>query len=177
MRSYNGAIWLDSISIQWGGAAATYEYSDVSIRFGGLLTQDLWNDLDTEDHVITGFGVMITAVSSYVSGASKIKEQYQSAVLSTNEPDVTESLVNYYVSKESMATPVEDDDNYFWNLFYRINDLKKVYVAAAYIKTSTEYVFFKQVKYSAKTLAADYIANRGCGPTTADGSLANLANL
>lgn len=177
VRSYNGAIWLDSISIQWGGAAATYEYSDVSIRFGGLLTQDLWNDLDTEDHVITGFGVMITAVSSYVSGTSKIKEQYQSAVLSTNEPDVTESLVNYYVSKETMATPVEDDDNYFWNLFYRITDLKKVYVAAAYIKTSTEYVFFKQVKYSAKTLAADYIANRGCGPTTADGSLANLANL
>ena len=177
LRSNSGAMYIDEINIQWGGAAATYEYSDVSIRFGGLLTQDLWNDLDTEDHVITGFGVMITAVSSYVSGASKIKEQYQSAVLSTNEPDVTESLVNYYVSKESMATPVEDDDNYFWNLFYRINDLKKVYVAAAYIKTSTDYVFFKQVKYSAKTLAADYIANRGCGPTTASGSLANLASL
>lgn len=177
LRSNSGAMYIDEINIQWGGAAATYEYSDVSIRFGGLLTQDLWNDLDTEDHVITGFGVMITAVSSYVSGASKIKEQYQSAVLSTNEPDVTESLVNYYVSKESMATPVEDDDNYFWNLFYKINDLKKVYVAAAYIKTSTDYVFFKQVKYSAKTLAADYIANRGCGPTTASGSLANLASL
>ncbi len=177
VKSDDGAIWLSSFSIQWGGSAATYEYSDASIRFGGLLTQDLWNDLDTEDHVITGFGVMITAVSSYVSGASKIKEQYQSAVLSTNEPDVTESLVNYYVSKESMATPVEDDDNYFWNLFYRISDLKKVYVAAAYIKTSTDYVFFKQVKYSAKTLAADYIANRGCGPTTAAGSLANLASL
>ena len=177
LRSNSGAMYIDEINIQWGGAAATYEYSDVSIRFGGLLTQDLWNDLDTEDHVITGFGVMITAVSSYVSGASKIKEQYQSAVLSTNEPDATESLVNYYVSKESMATPVEDDDNYFWNLFYRINDLKKVYVAAAYIKTSTDYVFFKQVKYSAKTLAADYIANRGCGPTTASGSLANLASL
>ena len=177
LRSNSGAMYIDEINIQWGGAAATYEYSDVSIRFGGLLTQDLWNDLDTEDHVITGFGVMITAVSSYVSGASKIKEQYQSAVLSANEPDVTESLVNYYVSKESMATPVEDDDNYFWNLFYRINDLKKVYVAAAYIKTSTDYVFFKQVKYSAKTLAADYIANRGCGPTTASGSLANLASL
>ncbi len=177
LRSDASAMYLNEINIQWGGAATTYEYSDVSIRFGGLLTQDLWNDLDTEDHVIDGFGVMITAVSSYVSGASKIKEQYQSAVLSTNEPDVTESLVNYYVSKESMATPVEDDDNYFWNLFYRITDLKKVYVAAAYIKTSTEYVFFKQVKYSAKTLAADYIANRGCGPTTASGSLANLANL
>ena len=177
LRSDASAMYLDSISIQWGGSAATYEYTDVSIRFGGLLTQDLWNDLDTEDYVITGFGVMITAVSSYVSGTSKIKEQYQSAVLSTNEPDVTESLVNYYVSKETMATPVEDDDNYFWNLFCRITDLKKVYVAAAYIKTSTEYVFFKQVKYSAKTLAADYIANRGCGPTTASGSLTNLANL
>ena len=51
------------------------------------------------------------------------------------------------------------------------------YVAAAYIKTSLGYVFFKQARYSVKAIAADYIANRGYNNTTAEGSLSNLANI
>ncbi len=180
IKSSNGAIWLNSINIQWGGSATTtYSYSDVSIRFTGLLSQELWNDLDTENHVIEGFGVMITALSSYVSGTKTIKEQYQSAVISNDDPDVTESLVDYHMPKEDMATPVIKGDNYYWNLFYRITEenFKTKYVAAAYIKTATEYVFFKQVRYSVQSLADDYIKNRGYSSTIAGGSLANLANL
>lgn len=179
VKSDDGAIWLSSFSIQWGGSATTYSYSDVSIRFTGLLSQDLWNELDTEDHVITGFGVMITAASSYVSGTKTIKEQYQSAVISTDDPDVTESLVNYHMPKEEMAAPVIKGDNYYWNLFYRISEenFTTTYVAAAYIKTATEYVFFEQVRYSVQSLAQDYIDNRGYSSTIAGGSLANLANL
>ena len=175
-RSNSGAMYLDEINIQWGGSAATYEYTDVSIRFGGLLTQDLWNELDTEDHLISGFGVMI-AENSVVGNNYTIKDLHELAIPAEENPDVNNEIVNYYISKEQMATPVEDDDNYYWNLFFRISDLKTIYVSSAYIKVGEEYVFFKQVKYSAKTLAADYIANRGCGPTTASGSLANLASL
>ena len=176
VKSASGAIWLNSIVIQWGGSAATYEYTDVSIRFGGLLTQDLWNELDTESHLISGFGVMI-AEKSVVGNNYTIKDLHELAIPAEENPDVNSEIVNYYVPKEEMATPVEDDDNYYWNLFFRISDLKTTYVSSAYIKVGEEYVFFKQVKYSAKTLAADYIANRGCGPTTAAGSLANLASL
>lgn len=176
LRSDASAMYLDSISIQWGGSAVTYEYSDVSIRFGGLLTQDLWNELDTENHLISGFGVMI-AENSVVGNNYTIKDLHELAILAEENPDVNNEIVNYYIPKEEMATPVEDDDNYYWNLFFRISDLKTTYVSSAYIKVGEEYVFFKQVKYSAKTLAADYIANRGCGPTTANGSLTNLANL
>lgn len=176
LRSNSGAMYLDSVSIQWGGSAATYEYSDVSIRFGGLLTQDLWNELDTENHLISGFGVMV-AEKSVVGDNYTIKDLHELAIPAEENLDVNNEIVNYYVPKEEMATPVEDDDNYYWNLFFRISDLKTTYVSSAYIKVGEEYVFFKQVKYSAKTLAADYIANRGCGPTTASGSLANLANL
>ena len=176
LRSNSGAMYLDSISIQWGGSAVTYEYSDVSIRFGGLLTQDLWNELDTENHLISGFGVMI-AEKSVVGDNYTIKDLHELAIPAEENPDVNNEIVNYYMPKEEMATPVEDDDNYYWNLFFRISDLKTTYVSSAYIKVGEEYVFFKQVKYSAKTLAADYIANRGCGPTTAGGSLANLASL
>ena len=76
-------------------------------------------------------------------------------------------------------TPVEDDDNYYWNLFLRISEMNfdTHYIAAAYIKTSTGYVFFKEVKYSVKSLASDYINNRGYADTIAGGSLANLANI
>lgn len=176
LRSDASAMYLDSISIQWGGSATTYEYTDVSIRFGGLLTQDLWNELDTEDHLISGFGVMI-AEKSVVGNNYTIKDLHELAIPAEENPDVNNEIVNYYVPKEEMATPVEDDDNYYWNLFFRISDLKTTYVSSAYIKVGEEYVFFKQVKYSAKTLAEDYIANRGCGPTTAGGSLANLASL
>ena len=174
-RSNGSAMYLDEVSIQWGGSAATYEYTDVSIRFGGLLTQDLWDELDTEDHVISGFGVMITEKD--VVGNSTIKELNELAIPAEEDPDVNNEIVNYYVPKEEMATPVEDDDNYYWNLFFSISDLKTTYVSSAYIQVGEERIFFKQVKYSAKTLAADYIANRGCGPTTAGGSLANLASL
>ena len=180
LKSTSGALYLDEINIQWGGASvAVFEYSDVSIRFTGLLSQELWNDLDTENHVIEGFGVMITAVSSYVNGTSKIKEQYQSAVISTDNPDVTEDIVNYFVPKETKATPTAKGNDYYWNLKYNISetDFKTIYVAAAYIKTATEYVFFNQARYSVKTLAADYINERDYDPTTANGSLANLANL
>jgi len=175
-RSDASAMYLDEVNIQWGGSAATYEYSDVSIRFGGLLTQDLWNELDTEDHLISGFGVMISE-KSVVGDNYTIKDLHELAIPAEENPDVNNEIVDYYMPKEEMATPVEDDDNYYWNLFFRISDLKTTYVSSAYIKVGEEYVFFKQVKYSAKTLAADYIANRGCGPTTAGGSLANLANL
>ena len=175
-RSNSKAMYLDEVQIQWGGASTTtYEYSDVSIRFGGFLSQDLWNELDTENHVIEGFGVMITDYD--VLEGEDIKDYYESAELAESDPDIEDDIVNYYMDKTEMATPVEQDENYFWNLFFRITDYKKVYVAAAYIKTSTEYVFFGQVTYSVKTLAADYIANRGYASNVAGGSLNNLANL
>ena len=86
--------------------------------------------------------------------------------------------INYYMPKVQMATPVEQGDNYFWNLFQTIDnsDIEKVFVATAYIKIGGDYVFMDQVRYSVKTLAADYIANRGYNAETADGSLSNLAN-
>ena len=175
-KSKSGALYLDEIQIEWGGVSTTtYEYSDVSIRFGGLLTQELWNDLDTENHVIQGFGVMITTYD--VLEGEEIKDYYESAILAESDPDIESTIVNHYMPKANMSVPPVQDDNYYWNLFFSVTNLKKQYVAAAYIRTSTEYVFFRQVTYSAKTLAGDYISNRGYASNVAGGSLNNLANL
>ena len=176
LRSASGAMYLEEIQIVWsGGSVTTYEYNDVSIRFGGLLSQELWNNLDTENHVIQGFGVMITTKDHI--GENEIKDNYNSAVLAESNPDIENTIVNHYMPKAEMSVPPVSDNNYYWNLFFTISNLKKQYVAAAYIRTSTEYVFFRQVTYSAKTLAGDCIANRGYASNVAGGSLNNLANL
>ena len=176
LRSASGAMYLEEIQIVWsGGSVTTYEYSDVSIRFGGLLSQDLWNELDTENHIIDGFGVMVTTYD--VLEGEEIKDYYDNAEPAESDPDIEDEIINHYMDKSEMSVPPTQDDNYFWNLFFRVTDFTKVYVAAAYIKTATEYVFFEQVTYSVKSLAADYIANRGYASNVAGGSLNNLANL
>ena len=178
IRSNGSTLYATSIEIAWGATQPKYTYSDVSIRFTGRLTQDLWNDLDTENHIIEGFGVMI-ATDDVVDEDTEIQDLYASAIADELDPDVTQDVVDYFMPKEDMATPVVSGSDYYWNLFYRISteDLTTTYVAAAYIKTSTNYVFFEQVRYSVKSLAEDYLANRGYSSTVAGGSLANLASI
>ncbi len=177
LRSNKDAMYLDDINIQWDGYGTVYDYSDLSIRFGGVISQDLWNELDTDNHIIEGFGVMI-ATEDVVNENMEIKDFHESAALAEEEPDIGEEIVNYFVPVEQLEAIIGvDGNNYFWNLRYEITDLKALYVAAAYIKTTSGYVFFKQARYSAKTLAEDYLNNRGYADTIAGGSLANLANI
>ena len=176
IRSDNGAIYLDSLDIRWGGSAATYEYSNVSIRFGGVVEQDLWSDLDNEQS-IEGFGVMITT-DDVVDENAKIKDSYQSAIPDEENPNVAEHIVDYFIPVEDLNTIMGvDGDNYFWNLRYSIIDFKQEYVAVAYIKTTSGYVFMKQSRFSVKALAQYYINVLNYNASTAGGSLSNLANL
>ena len=176
LRSDNGALYLDEINIQWGGATTTYEYSSVSIRFGGVVEQDLWSDLDTVAS-IDGFGVMI-ATDDVISGSAKIKDSYQSAIPDEENPNVAEHIVDYFIPVEDLNTIMGvNGDNYFWNLRYSITDYTQKYVAVAYIKTTSGYVFMKQTTYSVKTLAAYYINVLNYNANTAEGSLSNLANI
>ena len=176
LRSDSGALWVDEINIQWGGSATTYEYSSVSIRFGGVVEQDLWSDLDAAAS-IDGFGVMI-ATDDVISGSAKIKDSYQSAIPDEENPNVAEHIVDYFIPVEDLNTIMGvNGDNYFWNLRYSITDYTQKYVAVAYVKTTSGYVFMKQTTYSVKTLAAYYINVLNYNANTAEGSLSNLANL
>ena len=159
-----------------GGA---YTYSNISIRFGGLVSKAHWNEIDTNEHVISGFGVMIA--SGVMFGENDlIKENLGLRVLADDPstPSIDNGdVVDYYMSKAEMATPVEQGNNYIWNLFQTVDsaDINKVFVAVAYIKVGDNYIFMNQVRYSVKSLASDYLANRNCDDSTAGGSLANLA--
>lgn len=179
IRSASGALYLNEIQIEWSDTT-TYSYPTIAIRFGGVITKTLWNELDTNEHNISGFGVMI-ASGEVLGEGEYIKDNLNSAVLANAQPAPSidnADIVDYYMPKANMATPVEQGDNYFWNLFQTVDeaDINKTFVAVAYIKVGDEYVFMRQVRYSVKTLAADYIANRGCNAETAGGSLSALAN-
>ena len=157
-----------------------YTFSDVSMRFGGLISKDLWAELDTGNHLIEGFGVMFTS-TNVVHEPDSIKSKAGEAVVASANNDYANTLVDFYMPKASMATPAEDGDDYYWNLFFSVDfdeiSINKYYVAAAYIKVDGEYVFMKEVKYSVTSLAQDYLDYRNCDGTTAEGSLAKLASL
>ena len=177
IRANAVTVYISSIEIEWSATPPVYDYSNVSIRFGGSLTQELWNDLDTDNHIIQGFGVMI-ATDDVVDNETQIRDLSASAIPVESDPDVSQDVVDYFIPVEDLNTIMGvSGDNYFWNLRYAITNYEQEYVAAAYIKTSLGYVFFKQARYSVKAIAADYIANRGYDNTTAEGSLSNLANI
>jgi len=173
IRSNANTLYASSIEIRWSSTSPKYTYSDVSIRFGGYLSQDLWNGLNN----IEGFGVL-AASEGIVDESTPFSNYIASAVAPGEYVNPTLDIVDYYKPIEDMM-PAVDGNNYYWNLFLRISEMNfdTYYIAAAYIKTSTGYVFFKEAKYSVKSLAADYIANRGYADTVASGSLANLANI
>ena len=171
LRSKKDAMYLEEIDIEWTSIGTVFTYSDVSIRFGGYLSQDLWNSLNN----IEGFGVLV-ASEGIVNESVPFSSNMASAVEPGEYVNPTLDIVDYYKPIEDMM-PAVDGNNYYWNLFLRISEMNfdTHYIAAAYIKTSTGYVFFKEAKHSVKSLASDYINNRGYDDDAANGSLYNLA--
>lgn len=178
IRSNSGAVYLNTITIQWG--EFTYTYSNISMRFGGSIDKDLWNELDTNEHLIAGVGVMITGYQEQQRSPYSIKDHAAEAVPSTEEHNINTQVVDYYAALSSLQAMPEKNNEYYWNLKYSIDsidDMLDAYTAAAYIKlTNGELVFLKQVKYSVWSLAKDYLDNRNCDEETAGGSLYNLVN-
>lgn len=154
-----------------------FSYSDISIRFGGYVSKDLWNELDTLYNV-TGFGVMITDGEN-IKDYEEFTEYVENGVFASSEDstDVVKDIVDYFVPVSKMATTIaEDGNNYFWNLRWSVDatEMDRVFSAVAYIKIGEEYVLLKKARMSVTYLAIDYMSNRGCTAETADGSLKNI---
>ena len=155
----------------------TFSYSNVAMRFGALMSKALWDDLATE-FTITGYGVVVSTLD-YVEG--------QGETLISLYWDDDDGVDNFYKSKAQKATPslatAEQKgeltgDYYIWNVFYNIptSNLTTLYVARAYIETTTQTIFLNQIETSAAKNAHDMI-EAGTPVDTADGSLKNLADM
>ena len=175
LRSSSGAIYIESIEIEW--SAVSYAYSNISMRFGGSIDKDLWDELDTNENPIAGVGVLITGYEEQQRSPYSIKDHYAEAINFDEVTNIKTQVGNCYVSLNDFNIP-EKNNEYYWNLKYEIasiNDMLDSYTAAAYIKlTNGDLVFLKQVKYSVWSLAKDYLDNRNCNEETADGSLHNI---
>lgn len=164
------------LSYRYTKEDGNYTYTDISIRFGGRIDKNTWNEINTDYH-IDGFGVMITSFDP-TQTYRDIEMDYLSAKTPDQEFDIDNDIVNYYKSIEDMI-PAEDENDYYWNLFKTIDyaDINKYYAATAYIKIGSDYFFMNQVGYSVCSLAGDYINSRGCNNETAGGSLQHLYEL
>ena len=171
LRSNSGALYLDAIEIVWGEQSKTFTYSNVGIRYTGVINQSLWDRLDSESN-IEGYGILFST-SQYI-GDEELKESYASA-------DQVNVKKYYTELDEYKLHPALVDDNYVWSLFKNIpatvEGLTELYVAVAFIKTQDDIVFMNQVEASVKTLADSLIKSGAYDEDFLDGSMYNLAHI
>ena len=157
-----------------------FSYSDIVMRFGAEISKDLWDALDTDLHQITGFGVILMD-GDLVTSADEAAYAIANGMVSST---VSESLdanmaIDYFVPIANMNEKIGSTANsYFWNLRVTVDEseMDKTYAAVAYIKVGDEYVLMNFARESVETLALDYLVNRDCNETTADGSLQNIVD-
>ena len=181
-----------------------YTFTDVAIRFGGLISTALWDELDTEAHLIKGYGVMISYEDlagdtfEYYYNESKAGKTVEQAsdYLFDNDGvggDEDEGLIfgkDYYfplsnekthpaVATASQKAGQPDGEYYIWNLYKNVSmaNLAKEYTAVAYIRLGDELVFLQQTTDSASSLAFDLIDSGAYAANAFGGSLAYLASL
>ena len=186
IRSNSGALYLDSIVIDWV-ESYSYTYSNVGIRFKGSISESLWTRLNTES-TIEGFGFMLAVTDL---GSDTIQYWYDEAkdghtideAIATLTDEGSPIVKNFY--KEVGANkPVKVDNNYGWNLFKNVPDgkanLTVAYTAVAYIRTTNDgLVFLQEETKSAADVAKDMVtadANFDA-ENSLNGSLNYLASL
>ena len=158
-----------------------FTFTNVNVRFGGIIAQSLWNALDQES-IIIGYGELYST-DAYL-GANKLKSYYATA---NSNPNV--EIHSYEVTPDPDTMPVlyEDsnyqgveDDYYVWNIRRSVSDanFKTVYASVAFIITQDDgVIFMEEVRKSVKDLAQDLLDGPNYNNDSLGGSLKHLADL
>lgn len=158
-----------------------FTFTNVNVRFGGIVSQNLWNALN-EESVILGYGELYST-DAYL-GANELKSYYATA--DTN-PNI--EIRSYEITSNSESKPVlyNDsnyqgvvDDYYVWNIRRSVSvvDFKTTYASVAFIITQDDgVIFMEEVRKSVKDLAQDLIDGPSYDAASLDGSIAYLAGL
>ena len=180
IRSNSGAIWLDSIEIQWGNTPV-YTYSEAVIRFGGSIDQELWGQLAEETNIIS-YGMMFS------EGNLNLKDLYNTKRAASDSID--EAITAMGVINRSTAinseheTPTAVGTNYVWNLCKRItsqSDLTKQFSAMAYIRIEDDQgnegiILLQSATKTVKQLAQEMLDGDKYDENAFGGSLYKLAH-
>ena len=163
----------------------SYSFSNVALRFGGLISKSSWDQLDTtfreneESRGILGYGILI-----YTDKLGDFEQLTPSNATYDLFVD-TESKEHPNLASDSVKTAnhIEGEefnkDYYAWNLRVNVGEshFTSDITAVAYVKTATNgYMYFGQIATSVKKQANEMLLNRGFTDEY-DGSLTYLANL
>ena len=170
-----------------------YTFTDLLIRYGGFISQDLWERLDDELD-IQGYGVILStgneeiedlyaaakdegdtvieALAEFVDGTN-IKRFHSALTQSKTHPAEATTEQKTYMGVDTAET------YYIWTLGKGISSehMTTVYNVVAYIIVDGDIVFLNAAKESVKTLAADLIDNDVYEESDFGGSLKYLADL
>lgn len=153
--------------------SGSLEFTHIGIRYMNLISQDLWNALNSES-TIQGYGTLLST-PGYL-GANQLKSKYES-VDGTNVKKF-DHAVSTMPDEANAAQKGELVGTYYvWNLFKVVTaDPTAQYTVVGYIRTSSDVVFLQQSTVSAKSLATDMLASGEYDEDSLEGSLYALAN-
>ena len=180
-----------SLSYSYTNEADVYTYTNAVVRFAGLISTAQWDEIDTNSHVIQGYGMFFSTASFL--GDQTIKGLYNVTRNGRTIDDAIAQLCyensvrNFYRPLSEKASPdiasdVQKDgavgDHYIWYLSKTVTEsLTTSYTAVAYIRIANDIVFLNEVTASAKSIAHDLIESGAYAADAAGGSLNHLANL
>ena len=165
------------LSYEYEKNEENYSFSEVIIRFRGIVSKSLWDELDEDNNNILGYGILLST-ESYLNGV-KLESFY-------DEADNV-NVKKFYLGTDDMPTLLHAEDydeinvdSYSWNLrkAVSLDKLTRRYVAVTFINTR-DYgvVFFKQAAASVKSVAQDMLDTDSYDANYREGSLNYLANL
>lgn len=144
-------------------------YSNTAIRFGGLIEQAKWSQLNAEVS-IQGYGIMVAA-NSDLEGKT-IKQRYYDAKTESNTPEQTILSLGYGITRniqhKTNPTPANADqklfmgvsgDYYIWTVKKSIDSFTAKINAVAFILVDGDIVFLNEVSLSAKEIATSVVPN------------------
>ena len=153
----------------------SFTFDDVAIRFGGLISVDLWNRLNTES-TITGYGVMLSTTAHVTANGGQLKNlSINGSTVVGFEKRVPEDKEHPVLANAAQKGNLVGD-YYIWNLYNNVPEsfFTTSLTAVAYIKTSSGNVYFEQVTVSVQSIANSMVVG---GADTLEGSLNYLAEL
>ena len=158
-----------------------FTFANLYVRFGGIITESLWNALEEESHII-GYGELYST-ADYL-GANQLKNYYSTAESNSNieihSYEITSDPESYPVLYNDSEYQCVTDDYYVWNIRRSVleENYTEVYASVAFIITQDDgVVFFEETRKSVKSLAQDLLDGPNYNEDSLSGSLNYLANL
>ena len=151
-------------------------FSGVAMRFGGLVSKSLWNELNAQNggSNIEGYGILLST-PGYLESA-KLETKYE-AVDGNNVKKFDHAVATLPDDANVSQKNGLLEGYYVWNLFKDVTvNPAAEFTSVAYIRTKTEVVFFDETTKSAKQLAIELLATDEFDDDSLDGSMYSLAH-